>query len=112
MPITLAEERYISAGATRMVSVSFAKWLDGSASLTGTPTVVEVGTSALTLANKAVNASAIVVNGVTVAIGKAVQFSVVTPSDGAGTNYRVRVTATTNGSPAEAEPVDLILRCV
>lgn len=112
MPITLQEERYVSAGAKRMVAVDFTKWLDGAAVLTGTPTVVEVTTSALTLANKAVSTTTLTINDRTVAVGKAVQFSVITPSDGAGTNYRVRVTVSSDGSPAEYEPIDVILRCV
>ena len=123
MPITLQEERFISAGATRMVAVAYDRWLDGSELLTGTPTVVEVSywttdpdtetaSTDLTLANKAVNAAALTINDRTVAIGKAVQFSVAVPSTKAGYNYRVRVTGTTNGSPAQLEPIDVILRVV
>lgn len=126
MPIELQEERFISAGATRMVAVSFAKWLDGlpgSPLLTGTPTVVEVSywttdpdvetvSTDLTLANKAINSSVLTINDREVVAGKAVQFSVSVPSDKAGRNYRVRITPTTDGVPAELEPHDIILRCV
>lgn len=120
MPIELQEVRYISAGATRMVAVSFAKWLDGAALLTGTPTVVEVSswttdpdvetvTTDLTLGNKAVNVATLTINDRSVVAGKAVQFSVAVPSGKAGTTYRIRVTATTNGTPAELEPMDIFL---
>ena len=135
MPITLQEERFISAGANpRMVAVSFAKWLDGlligSPVLTGTPTVVEVSswdedspldakgnpvetvTTDLTLENKAVSVIEHVIDDRRVPAGEAVQFSVAVPADKKGRNYRVRITATSNGSPAESEPMDVILRCV
>ena len=118
MAITLQTKR-ISAGATRVVSVSFLDWLEGlggTALLTGTPTIVEVTTSVLTLANKAINTATVLINHSgrlrSVIAGKAVQFSVVTPSNGSGTTYRVRITATTNSTPAESEPMDVLLECV
>ena len=114
MAITIGTKR-ISAGATRMVSVSYLAWLEGlggTASLTGTPTVVEVTTSALTLSDKAINSVALKINGKTNPVGKAVRFKVVTPSNGSGTTYRVRITATTDSTPAESEPFDILLECV
>jgi hypothetical protein len=108
--IELQEERYISAGTFVPVAIDYTKWLDGADLLTGIPTVTEVGTSGLTLASKVINTAALTINDRTAAIGKAVQFTVVTPSNGAGTNYVVVVTATSVAG--YYEPVNVILRCV
>jgi hypothetical protein len=112
MPIELRDVRRISAGATRTVKVDCSLWLDGDALLTGTPSVDEVTTTALTISNKSINTSVVTINKQRVAIGKAVLFVVTMPANGAGTTYRVRVTPTSDDSPANSEPIDLFLRCV
>lgn len=72
--ITIPTTRDKSAQETRTVSVSFAKVLDSGVALSGTPTVA--GTpSGLTLSNVQKNASAITVDGASVAINNAVQFT-------------------------------------
>ncbi len=112
MPIELKPIHQIGAGATRLVRVNFEYDLDSDTLLTGTPTVVEVTTTDLTLANKKVNTVAYTDthSGVEVAIGKAVEFTV---SGGtAGTLYRIRVTVSTASSPAETLVYDLLLAFV
>lgn len=101
MPITLTQRREISAGATRLVRINCTRDLDDGASLTGTPTVVEVTTTALTLSLKIVNTAAYTdsVTGETVAVGKGIQF--VCSGGVAGNTYTIRATCTTNSSPAE-----------
>lgn len=107
MPRVAAQTLYLGAGATDVFAVAFDKYLDSGELLTGTPTVVEVDTSDLTLGNKAVSTGSLTILGRTVATGKAVQFSASGAT--AGTTYRVRVTATTDASPARTEPIDLLI---
>lgn len=112
MPITLTQTHDISVGATRLVRVDYTRDLDEGASLTGTPTVVEVTTSALTIANRKVNTATYTKSGSggTVPIGKAVEFTVT--GGAAGTTYRIRITCGTNSSPAETLPYDVLLTFV
>jgi hypothetical protein len=109
MPITLTQRHTISAGSTRLVRVNCTNDLDDGASLTGTPTIVEVTTSALTLAGKAVNSATYTdaVTGTTVAVGKALQFTVT--GGVVGTSYTIRCTCATNSTPAETLVYDLVL---
>ena len=87
------------AGETRNIAVDFRGKLRGSEKLTGTPTIVEVTTSALTLTNKAVNVAALTILGETVGIGQALQVRV---SGGtAGTDYSIKLTCATDSSPAQ-----------
>jgi hypothetical protein len=106
----ILSQRYtLSVGATRMVRINCTDDLDDGASLTGTPTVAEQTTSDLTLDDKAVNAAtySCAVTGKTVAIGKAIEFTVAGGS--AGTDYTVRCTCSTDSSPAETLVYDVIL---
>ena len=84
----------------RNIAVSFANQLDTSPNelLTGTPTV-SASPSGLTFANVAVNSVARTINGVTVAIGKAVQCKVTGGT--AGQEYTLTVTAGTDATPAQ-----------
>ena len=101
------ETQYKRAGATRLVSVSLTGQLDSGELLTGTPTIVEVTTTDLTLSNKAVSTAELTISGRTVAIGQAVQFKVVGGT--AGTKYTIRITVATDSSPAQSLELDLTL---
>ena len=85
-----------SIGETRFHAVSFAGKLDTGELLTGTPTVTEIDTTVLTITNKAVNVAELVINGVTVAIGQAVQCKVVDNGMTAGEEYSMLVTCSTD----------------
>ena len=87
------------AGATHTMKVDFTDSLKDGALLTGTPTVVEVTTSDLTLSNKAVNTAAVTIEGVTVAIGKAVLTTVAGGT--ANTTYTIKVTVSTDETAAQ-----------
>lgn len=98
-----------SATAVRIVSMSFKNEIDEGELLTGSPTVV-ASPSDLTITNKVINASSVVVNGITVEAGLVVQFLV---SGGtAGTRYLVTVTCGTDSSPAETVDGEVILDVV
>lgn len=109
MAIRLAQVHTVSAGSTRLVRINCTRDLDSGASLTGTPTIVEVTTTALTLANKKVNTATYVESqtGDTVAIGKALEFTVTGGT--AGSTYTIRATCSTNSTPAETLVYDLAL---
>lgn len=95
------------ASEVRNVAVSFVGKLDVGENLTGLPTVVEVGSADLTISNVAVSLVELTINDVKVAAGRAVQCRV---SGGvAGTRYVLRVTATSNATPAQTLIANLIL---
>lgn len=103
MSIHTAPERPIAiVGETNNFSVSFADVLDSGELLTGTPLVVEVTSSDLTISNKAVNTGALTINDISVAIGLAVQFKVVGQIV-ASTPYTVKITASTDSTPAQTK---------
>ena len=102
----------MSAGATRNVAFDFTDELDADELLTGTPAVVDVGPGTLTLTNKTVNTSALIFDyGTpdqrTVAIGKAVQFSVTNVA--ADTMYVIKVTVSTTSTPEEVLVAEYVL---
>ena len=106
MPVTLLQRPKISAGETEVGSIDFQDLLDSGELLTGTPTIVEVTTTALTLSNKVVNTAALTIDGRAVAIGKAVQFKTV--GQVAGVTYRIRITVTTDATVARTLVRDVL----
>jgi hypothetical protein len=98
MPIVIGRTHTISEGDTEVVSVDYTDLLDKGELLTGTPTIVEVPPSDLTLGNKAVSTAELIIQERTVAIGAAVQFTVSGQSD--ETTYAVRITVSTDATPA------------
>jgi hypothetical protein len=74
--ITAPQQPPVAVGDVEFGAVSFASQLDSGETLTGMPTVTEQTTSDLTLGSKAVNTGILTIDGRTVAIGNAVQFSV------------------------------------
>ena len=110
MFIALPQRHTISVGDTEVVSVNYTDHLDDGDLLTGTVTVAEQTTSDLTIANNAVNTATYVEaqTGDTVAIGAAAQFSV---SGGTAANspYTVRVTCSTDATPARTFVRDALI---
>lgn len=86
----------MTANETRNFAVSFASFLDEGELLTGTPTVTAEG---ITLTNKIVNDEAIPINGQSVAIGKAVQFSGTNPT--AGKDITIEILVNTTSTPPQ-----------
>ena len=95
MPLECEQRGEMSAGGTDDVAISFADKLRGSELLTGTPTVVEVDTSDLTLSNKAISTAILTILGESTAIAAAVQFRMLAGTSVRGT-YEILVTATTD----------------
>lgn len=95
MTDTAPQVHSLSVNETRAVAVSMVGKLDEGETLSGSPTVVEVDTSDMTLSSKAVNTVALSINGATVAIGNAIQFVAVCATPG---YYMVRVECATSGS--------------
>ena len=90
----------IRVGDVRTPAMSFVGILESGELLTGTPLVVEETTADLTLTNKVVNTAELTINGKTVAIGQAVQFSV-SGHLVANSPYTILVTASTDATPAQ-----------
>lgn len=111
MPKVLEQQYDISTGSTEIVSVNYTSVLDSAEVLTGTPTVAEITTANLTLGNKLVNTATYteIVTGDTVAIGKAVQFTVSSSTAGL---YQIRVTVSSDSSPTRTFVNDLYLRFI
>jgi hypothetical protein len=101
MVLTLPQMHTISVGDTEKVSVNYTEHLDVGESLTGTPTVVEITTTDLTIGNKVVSSVTYVESGTgnTVAVGSAVQFTV-SGGTAAHSPYTISVTVSTNATPA------------
>ena len=92
----------------RNVGVSFKDALDSGELLTGTPTIVEVTTSDLTLSDKVVNTAKLTIAGKSAAIGQAVQFKVLGGT--ADKTYTILITTSTDATPAQTFPVTLKIR--
>lgn len=91
-----------SSSAVRNVKIDATAELTGSEVLTGTPTITE---STLTLTGKAINSSATVeINGATVALNKAILFTVAGGT--AGTTYSIAISVGTTSNPAETLTYD------
>ena len=99
MVVILPQRHIVSVGDTEVVSVNFTDHLDSGESLTGTPTIVEVTTTDLTLANKAVSTATYVESETkdTIAVGAAVQFSVL-GGTAANSPYSISVTVSTDAT--------------
>jgi hypothetical protein len=96
----VAPERPVCAeGDTDLGSVSFSNQLDAGETLTGTPLVVEVDTTDLTISNKTVSTAILEINEVNVPIGEAVQFKVSGMLKETGV-YKLKITVTTTSTPA------------
>ncbi len=100
MSITAKQIPCTSPNEVRLVAVDFQGKLDSGELLTGTPVVTEVSTSDLTLANKAISTGALTIDGITVAIAEAVQFSV-TGGTVANSPYTIKVSIGTDSTPAQ-----------
>lgn len=111
MPQVAEQRGTMSAGGTRNVAIDFTDELDSGELLTGTPTIVEVTTSDLTLANKVVSTGSLTILGNTVATGAAVQFSVAAGSSLLGT-YRIRITCGTDATVAQTLVIDYLLTVI
>jgi len=99
---TAPQRNTMAVGATRNFAVSFADKLDTGELLTGTPTIVDNSPSSpevLTITNKAVSVAELTINGATVPIGEAVQFSL--SGQASGVSYTIKITVSTDATPAQ-----------
>lgn len=109
MVIKLDERPRMSVGDTELVSINYTDHLNASEVLTEPVTVEEVYSNDLTLGTAKVNTATYVEEATeeTVAVGTAVQFTVT--GGGADQIYTIRVTVTTNSSPARTFVRDIEL---
>ena len=90
------------------VSVDCTGWLDDGELLTGTPTIPVV--AGITISNNVINTAAKTINGVSVAIAKAIQFSVT--GGAAGDSYQITMSCTTDSTPAQIKQGTVTLNVV
>lgn len=96
-----AEQLYVVAqGETLTPALGFIDQLRSGELLTGTPTVAEVTSSDLTISNVGLNSGTITVDGVSHAANQAVQWSISGQLAATG-KYRIRVTVSTDATPAQ-----------
>lgn len=110
MPNTAPQRHRKCVSETRLVGIDMRGLLESGELLTGTPTVAEVTSTDLTLSSKQVNSGTIVVNGATCVAGQAVRFLVA--GGVAGETYTIRVTVSSNGTPAQTFVVSVLLDVV
>lgn len=92
---------YVPLGSTHVVSFDMTPRLYSGELLAGTPSVTdEDATGDLTMSNKQVNSVAYDDDGETVAVGKAVQFSLSSSATEA-TTYTLNLLVTTDGTPTQ-----------
>ena len=80
---------------TRNVAISYVDKLESSELLTGTPTITD-STGDLTLSNKVISTGALTINGISVAAGAAVTFTIAGGT--AATTYDIRIQTTTDAT--------------
>lgn len=102
MSHTATQRPDVAAGETRNAAIDFSGKLDSGELLTGTPTVVDNNPESpeeLTIGSVSVNTVALTIDGQSVAIGEAVQWS----ASGfvSGKSYTFKITATTDATPAQ-----------
>jgi hypothetical protein len=98
MTIRCKEHNRKSPGDTANYAMDCTELLTSAEVLTGTPTVADA-TAVLTISSVSVNAAALTDDGNTIAIGKAVKFTVA--GGVAGTTYPLTVSAATDSTPAQ-----------
>ena len=98
----------MSVNEVRNIAVDMQGKLDTGETLTGTPAVTEQTTTDLTITNKAVNTAALTINRTSVAIGKAIQFTVDPAAESDG-RYTIYFSCSTSaGQTVDGEVVILI----
>lgn len=106
--MSLARQRHsMRTAEARNVAVSFAGKLDEGESLVDPVTITKLsGAGTLTFTNQGVSTTALTINGASVPAGRAVQFKVSASEKG---NYRIRIQAASDASPAQTLIVDIQL---
>lgn len=94
----------MSTAETRNVSIDASGKLDTGELLTGTPTIQ--GSANLTFSNQQVNSSELTINGATVAIGNAVQFTVQCNIPG---RYKIEMECNTDANQVIEGEITLIV---
>lgn len=115
--VHLSRERYTwKVGSTRTPRLSYDEILekkapDGTGTnelLTGTPTVVEVTTTDLTIDNKAVSTTSLDIRNETIITGRALTFRV-SGHLVANAPYTIKITVSTDATPAQTFVKELII---
>jgi hypothetical protein len=97
-----AKPKEVSVGDIERIRIDYTRWLKGSEVLANVDTPTEVGSSDLNITEEAINTAPIIINGVSVAIGKAVTFFVdgqVLDTGGIPKVYQILIPVDSDSSP-------------
>ena len=110
MPITLKQRPAVSAGAVEVISIDLTPYLDPGELVASLITPVEQTTSDLTLDSEKVSDEVLsILDDDNVEVGHAVQFRV-QGQLAANSPYRIRITPTTDSTPARSPVFDILLQ--
>jgi len=83
----------------RNIAFAFDDVLDSDELLTGTPAILEVTTTDLTISNKVISTAELTIDGISTPIGEAVQCHIT--GGVANTTYEVLITVSTDSTPPQ-----------
>jgi len=104
----IVQTRTKTTEETVNISVDCTGWLDDGELLSGVPTIPDV--TGITISSKSISTAIRKINGVNVAVAKAIQFSVTGGT--AATSYDITMSCATNSTPAQTKQGTLTLNVV
>ena len=108
MPANVAPQRHkVTVGESPNIAIDCQGILETSELISTLTSILEVTTTDLTIDNKAISTAALTINGVTVAIGKALTCRVAGAL--AGKQYHIQCKFVTNTTPAATRICDIYL---
>lgn len=99
-----------TVSANRNIAFAFDDVLDSGELLTGTPTILEVTTTDLTITNKTVSTAELTIDDIATPLGEAVQCHIT--GGVANTTYEVLITVTTDSTPAQTLNGKFVLKVI
>jgi len=100
--LTAPEIPVTAEGSVELFSESLDGVLDSGELVASITSVTEVTSTDLTISNESVSSAALTINGISVAIGKAIQFKVIGQLT-ATKNYTLKMIVVTDSSPAQTK---------
>jgi len=94
----------------RNIAFAFDDVVDSGELLTGTPTIVEVTTTDLTITNKVVSTAELTIDGIATPTGEAVQCHITGGT--ADTTYEILITVSTDSTPAQELNGKFVLKVI
>jgi len=99
-----------TVGDERNIAYAFDDVVDSGELLTGTPVILEVDTTDLTISNKVVSTAELTIDDITTPIGEAVQCHIT--GGVANKTYEVLITVSTDSTPAQTLNGKFVLKVI